>query len=95
MEETRKPIYLLNVRFRYKKTRGNSHSNIYRGSILDPIEIVSLHNTVEGLNSDWLLISRVRGQFGLSAKSVKDFEFIEILQSNVIGYQNKNAQGKE
>lgn len=76
-----KMIYHLRVRAAWKKKRGNGYINYYRGTKNDALEIVTIAQTVDELNTSPALVSQVMKSLGLTGKSVYDFHFVEIFDS--------------
>lgn len=76
-----KIIYHLKVRAAWKKKRGNGYINTYRGTKDDALEIVTIGSTLEELNTNPVLVSQVMKSLGLTGKSVYDFHFTEVFES--------------
>ena len=78
-------IYQLTIRVAWKKTRGKSYINCYRGSENDPVVVVSRSSTPKEMNANPVLIGQIMKSMGLTGKSIQDFHVTEVFDSMSLG----------
>ena len=84
-EEEKANIYVVGVRCTWRKKRGNSYINMYRGSETNPETIVTRSENVKAMNANPMLISQLMTAFGATGKAVEDFHVLSEYSREQIG----------
>ena len=94
-EEEKANIYVVGVRVTWKKKRGNSHINMYRGSVESPETVVTRSENVKAMNANPMLISQLMTAFGATGKAVQDFHILSEYSREQIGKSNHYLKLKD
>jgi len=94
MSDTKAMIYHVGVRVTWKKTRGKSYLNMYRGSEQSPLDIVTRNETIAEMNKNPVLISQIMTAIGATGKAVQDFHVVAEYGRKELGRSNFYEQGE-
>jgi hypothetical protein len=76
MDNEKAMIYHVGLRVTWKKMRGKSYTNMWRGSEQSPVTVVTRSETIEEMNLNPMLISQLMTSLGATGKSIQDFHIV-------------------
>lgn len=94
MSQKKAIIYQVGVRVTWKKMRGKSYVNMWRGSENDPFLVTTIHKNVEDMTKDVVLITNIMKQFGAANKSTQDFHIVAEYDRKEIGVSSFHLESE-
>jgi hypothetical protein len=94
MDNEKAMIYHVGIRVTWKKMRGKSYTNMWRGSEQSPVEVVTRNETIQEMNKNPMLISQIMTSLGATGKSIQDFHIVAEYGRKALGRSNFYEKGE-